>query len=199
MAASRSPWLSLADLKITRTLSVAARWKANLTGGNRNDITQLIPLVDAVPPIRRRRGRPGLRPRELFADRGHDHDMYRRPLRAGASPRASPAVESPTARGSAAVAGWSSAASPGCMPRTVAYPRRHPSRPAPVGLRADLLPPPAVVLTRPWVNGDSQGSGQRTLGRRRGKGYVDAGTSPPVWAKSLLTTFQVPSMRTSWK
>ncbi|SDX35994.1 hypothetical protein SAMN05660209_00275 [Geodermatophilus africanus] len=26
-----------------------------------------------------------------------------------------------------------------------------------------------------------------------------AGTSPPVWAKSLLTTFQVPSMRTSWK
>ncbi len=51
MAASRSPWLSLAGLKITRTLSVAARWKANLTGGNRNDITQLIPLVDAVPPI----------------------------------------------------------------------------------------------------------------------------------------------------
>jgi hypothetical protein len=88
MAASRSPWLSLAGLKITRTLSVAARWKANLTGGNRNDITRQIPLVDAVPPIRRRRGRPGLRPRELFADRGHDHDIYRRPLRArGITPR----------------------------------------------------------------------------------------------------------------
>jgi hypothetical protein len=29
-----------------------------LTGGNRNDITQLIPLVEAVPPIRGRRGRP---------------------------------------------------------------------------------------------------------------------------------------------
>jgi hypothetical protein len=28
------------------------------TGGSRNDVTQLIPLVDAVPPIRRRRGRP---------------------------------------------------------------------------------------------------------------------------------------------
>ncbi len=35
--------------------------------------------------------------------------------------------------------------------------------------------------------------------RRRGNGYVDVGTSPPVWAKSLLTTFQVPPMRTSWK
>jgi DNA-binding NarL/FixJ family response regulator len=28
-------------------------------------------------------------------------------------------------------------------------------------------------------------------------GYVDAGKSPPVWANSLLTTFQVPSMRAS--
>jgi Transposase DDE domain len=52
-----------------------------LTGGNRNDITQLIPLVDAVPPIRGRRGRPRHRPRELFADRGYDHDSYRRQLR----------------------------------------------------------------------------------------------------------------------
>src|SRR3954453_2722002 len=30
----------------------------SLTGGNRNHITQLIPLVDAIPPIRGRRGRP---------------------------------------------------------------------------------------------------------------------------------------------
>jgi transposase len=60
----------------------------SLTGGNRNDITQLIPLVDAVPPIRGRRGRPRRRPRELFADRGYDHDAYRRQLRArGITPR----------------------------------------------------------------------------------------------------------------
>jgi transposase len=59
-----------------------------LTGGNRNDITQLIPLLDAVPPIRGRRGRPRQRPRELFADRGYDHDKYRRQLRArGITPR----------------------------------------------------------------------------------------------------------------
>jgi transposase len=53
-----------------------------LTGGNRNAVTQLIPLVDATSPIRGRRGRPRRRPRELFADRGYDHDFYRRQLRA---------------------------------------------------------------------------------------------------------------------
>jgi transposase len=60
----------------------------SLTGGNRNDITQLIPLVDAISPIRGRRGRPRRRPRELFADRGYDHDIYRRQLRQrGITPR----------------------------------------------------------------------------------------------------------------
>jgi transposase len=59
-----------------------------LTGGNRNDVTQLIPLVDAVPPIRGLCGRPRGKPRELFADRGYDHDSYRRQLRArGITPR----------------------------------------------------------------------------------------------------------------
>ena len=37
-----------------------------LTGGNRNDITQMIPLVDAIPPVRGRRGRPRRRPRRLL-------------------------------------------------------------------------------------------------------------------------------------
>ena len=45
-----------------------------LTGAHRHDVTQLIPLVDAIPPIRGRRGRPLRRPGELFADRGYDHD-----------------------------------------------------------------------------------------------------------------------------
>jgi transposase len=52
-----------------------------LTGGNRHDVTQLLPLLDAVPPIRGRRGRPRRKPRELFADRGYDFDKYRRLLR----------------------------------------------------------------------------------------------------------------------
>ncbi|OJF15241.1 transposase [Couchioplanes caeruleus subsp. caeruleus] len=52
-----------------------------LTGGNRNDVTQLLPLIDAIPPIRGLRGRPRRRPRKVYADRGYDHDKYRRLLR----------------------------------------------------------------------------------------------------------------------
>ena len=51
-----------------------------LTGGNRHDVTQLLPLLDAVPPIRGRRGRPRRKPRRLYADRGYDFDKYRRLL-----------------------------------------------------------------------------------------------------------------------
>ncbi|MGP8296735.1 IS5 family transposase [Streptomyces inhibens] len=47
------------------------------TGGNRNDVTQLIPLIQAVPPIRGKRGQPLRRPRYLYADRGYDHEVYR--------------------------------------------------------------------------------------------------------------------------
>jgi DDE family transposase len=35
---------------------------ATLTCGNRHDVTQLIPLVHAVPPVRGKRGRPRQRP-----------------------------------------------------------------------------------------------------------------------------------------
>ena len=50
----------------------------SVTGGNRNDVTQLIPLLDAVPPVAGLRGRPRFRPETLLADRGYDHDKYRR-------------------------------------------------------------------------------------------------------------------------
>jgi len=53
-----------------------------LTGGNRNDVTQLLPLLDAIPPVRGRRGRPRRKPDSLFADRGYDHDIYRDQVRA---------------------------------------------------------------------------------------------------------------------
>jgi transposase len=53
----------------------------SLTGGNRNDGTQLIPLIDAVPSVRGTVGRPRRRPSRLTADRGYDHDKYRRLLR----------------------------------------------------------------------------------------------------------------------
>jgi transposase len=58
-----------------------------LTGGHRNDVTQLLPLIDAVKPIRSRVGRPRKRPSKPVADRGYDHDKYRRePWRRGIKP-----------------------------------------------------------------------------------------------------------------
>jgi transposase len=52
-----------------------------LTGGHRNDVTQLLPLLNAIPPIRGLRGRPRRRPGKVYADRGYDHDKYRQLLR----------------------------------------------------------------------------------------------------------------------
>ncbi len=51
-----------------------------LAGGNRNDVTQLLELLDRVPPVRGRIGRPRSRPTVLLADRRYDHDKYRRLL-----------------------------------------------------------------------------------------------------------------------
>jgi transposase len=53
-----------------------------VTGGHRNDVTQLLPLLDRVGPVRGKVGRPRLRAEALIADRGYDHDKYRRALRA---------------------------------------------------------------------------------------------------------------------
>nr|WP_246126356.1 IS5 family transposase [Embleya hyalina] len=50
----------------------------SLTGGNRNDVTQVVPLLAKVPHVRGRVGRPRRRPDALFGDRGYDHDKYRR-------------------------------------------------------------------------------------------------------------------------
>lgn len=52
----------------------------SVTGGNRHDVTQLIPLLEAVPPVQELRGRPRNRPKRLFADRRYDFDKYRRLL-----------------------------------------------------------------------------------------------------------------------
>jgi transposase len=43
-------------------------------------VTQLIPLVDAIPPIGGKVGRPVRRPGELYADRAYDSDPHRRQL-----------------------------------------------------------------------------------------------------------------------
>ncbi|WP_257804637.1 IS5 family transposase [Burkholderia glumae] len=48
---------------------------------NTNDVTQLLPLVDAIPPIRGVRGRPLQKPGVVYADRGYDSTRHRRALR----------------------------------------------------------------------------------------------------------------------
>jgi transposase len=58
-----------------------------LTGANRNDVTQLSALVEGIGRVGGRRGRPRQRPDRAVADRGYDHDKYRRELwRRGVKP-----------------------------------------------------------------------------------------------------------------
>ena len=52
-----------------------------LTGANRNDVTQLLALVDAIPLVRGQRGRPRCRPKVVQGDRGYDSDGHREALR----------------------------------------------------------------------------------------------------------------------
>jgi transposase len=62
-----------------------------LSAANAHDSTQMLPLIDAVPPIIGPRGRPGRprrRPAKLHADKGYDYPTIRRALRArGITPR----------------------------------------------------------------------------------------------------------------
>lgn len=55
--------------------------RVSLTGAHPNDVTQFLSLVDSPPPVRGKRGRPRRKPRAVYADRGYDHDIYRRRLR----------------------------------------------------------------------------------------------------------------------
>jgi len=60
----------------------------SISGANRNDAKMLAPTLDAVPPVRGRRGRPRRRPDKLHADKGYDHRFCRRACRArGIIPR----------------------------------------------------------------------------------------------------------------
>jgi transposase len=86
-----------------------------LTGGNCNDVTQLLPLLDAVPPVRGRVGHPRRRPDSLFADRGYDHDVYRDQVRARGIVPAIARRSTLHGTGLGTYRGWSSEPSPGYM------------------------------------------------------------------------------------
>ena len=50
---------------------------ATLTGANRHDVTQLLPLVHAIPPIAGQCGRPRRRPDRVQGDRAYHSDPHR--------------------------------------------------------------------------------------------------------------------------
>lgn len=52
-----------------------------LTGANVHDVTQLIPLVDVIPAVKGKVGRPRRRPEAVHGDRGYDSDPHREKLR----------------------------------------------------------------------------------------------------------------------
>lgn len=53
-----------------------------MTGANEHDVTQLLPLVEKIPAVRGKSGRPRKRPRRLQGDRAYDSEPHRRQLRA---------------------------------------------------------------------------------------------------------------------
>jgi transposase len=94
----RSPWPKSGPSPVDRarpgskhhflTEGAGIPLSVSLTGGNRNDVTELEPLIEAIPSVRGRRGRPRQRPDELYGDRAYDHDKYRKKVRSkGIRPR----------------------------------------------------------------------------------------------------------------
>jgi len=47
-----------------------------LTAANAHDVTQLLPLVDQIPPLRGRRGRPCFRPARVQGDRAYHSQAH---------------------------------------------------------------------------------------------------------------------------
>ncbi len=54
---------------------------AETTDANVPDVNPMISLIDAIPPVRGKPGRPRHRPDSLYGDRGYDSDPHRRRLR----------------------------------------------------------------------------------------------------------------------
>jgi transposase len=51
-----------------------------LTGANRHDVMQLLPLVEKIPPVGGKPGAPLKKPKAVMGDRGYDSDKHRMAL-----------------------------------------------------------------------------------------------------------------------
>src|SRR4030095_6339380 len=61
-----------------------------VTGANAADVTQLLPLVDAIPDLSGPAGDKPTKPKELYADRAYDSEPHRQELRESGSEPKSP-------------------------------------------------------------------------------------------------------------
>lgn len=52
-----------------------------VTGAHRHDVTQLLPVLDGVPAVAGKPGRPRKRPDKVYADRAYDSQQHRQALR----------------------------------------------------------------------------------------------------------------------
>ncbi len=87
---------------------------ATTTAANVPDVVPMVELVDAIPPVRGKPGRPRRRPRALFGDRGYDSDPHRRLLRGAAFGPGSPGGRRRTAADWGNIAGTWSGRCRGC-------------------------------------------------------------------------------------
>lgn len=58
---------------------LAAAARGPVDRGHRNDVTQFLPLLEVIPPVRGCIGRRQRKPDSPFADCGYDHHFYGRP------------------------------------------------------------------------------------------------------------------------
>jgi len=52
-----------------------------LTGANRHDVTQLLPLIDSIPHVRGKAGAPRFRPKHVQGDRAYDSEPHCKALK----------------------------------------------------------------------------------------------------------------------
>lgn len=52
-----------------------------LTGANRHDVTQMLPLINGIPPVAGEPGHPRQRPDAVYGDRAYDSEPHRKELR----------------------------------------------------------------------------------------------------------------------
>ena len=87
---------------------------AILTGANRNDVTQLIPLIEAIAPIKGVRGRPLSRPKRVMRIEATITTSTGASCTSEAFPPALPDADNHTAAGLGRFDGSLSARMPGC-------------------------------------------------------------------------------------